>query len=92
MNALLGALMPLLVNVLADLPPGVQGKADTIKNWVLGVLGWGAGIAFIAVGGVFCYAYFGGHGSSRAVRALAGVSVGCVLISAGSLIAKQLTQ
>lgn len=81
------SLLPLVIAITNDLPPGVQGKMTSIGGWVTGILGWAAGIAFVAVGGVFCYAYFGGHGSSRAVRALAGVSIGCVLISAGSAIA-----
>lgn len=86
----MSSLLPLLIKVSTDLPPGIDSKMQTIGGWITGVLGWAAGIAFIAVGGVFCYAYFGGHGSSRAVRALAGVSIGCVLISAGSAIANAL--
>lgn len=83
-------LLPLLILIQGGLPGEVQGKLDTLKDWVTTALSWGAGIAFIVVGGVFCYAYFGGHGSSRAVRALAGVSIGCLLISVGSAVAKQL--
>lgn len=92
MSALMSALMPMIVNVYAVLPPGVDKKASLVKDWILSTIGWAAGIAFVAVGAVFCYAYFGGHGSSRAIRALAGVSIGCVLISAGSAIAGKLMQ
>lgn len=81
---------PAVILILNPLPPGIGDKFTTVGGWITSVLGWAAGIAFIACGGVFCYAYFGGHGSSRAVRALAGVSIGCVLISAGSAIANVL--
>lgn len=70
--------------------PDVQGELNKITNWVFAILGWGAGIAFIAVGAVFCFAYFGGRGSPQAIRALAGVSLGCVLISGASGIVKAL--
>ncbi|MGH3095081.1 MAG: hypothetical protein ACRDMV_03675 [Streptosporangiales bacterium] len=83
-------LLPAMITVFDALPGGICQKLQTIGGWVTSVLGWGAGLAFIVAGGVFCYAYFGGHGSSKAVRALAGVSVGCVLITAGSAIANQL--
>lgn len=79
-----------LISLMDKLPPGIHGKLNTIQDWVSSALAWGGGIAFIVVGGIFCYSYFGGHGSSKAVRALAGVSVGCVLISAGGAISDAL--
>lgn len=84
-------LLPLVVLLVNDLPPEVQGKINTLANWLVTALAWGAGAAFVVVGAIFCYAYFGGHGSSRAVRALAGVSVGSLLLSVGSGIAGTLT-
>lgn len=69
---------------------GAMTQLEMIRDWVLTGLTWAGGIAFICVGGVFLFGYFGGHGSSRAVRALAGASIGCVIISAGSQIAKAL--
>ncbi|MQA03537.1 MAG: hypothetical protein GEV07_12730 [Streptosporangiales bacterium] len=85
--------LPLVIRLLSadPLPDEVGDKVGTLFSWLTQVLAWGAGIAFVVVGGVFCYAYFGGHGSSRAVRALAGVSAGCLLITVGAAIAGTLT-
>lgn len=69
---------------------GTMTQLGVIRDWILTGLSWAGGVAFVCVGGVFLFAYFGGNGSSRAVRALAGAAIGCVIISASSLIAQKL--
>lgn len=69
---------------------GAMDQLNVIRDWILTALSWAGGVAFICVGGVFLFAYFGGSGSSRAIRALAGAAIGCVIISASSLIAHEL--
>jgi hypothetical protein len=69
---------------------GAMTQLGVIRDWILTALSWAGGVAFVCVGGVFLFAYFGGNGSSRAVRALAGAAIGCIIISASSLIAQKL--
>lgn len=83
-------LLPAAIALTNEIPAPIKDKTTAIFGWVTSLLTWGAGIAFIVVGGIFCYSYFGGHGSSKAVRALAGVSVGCILVGAGSGLSKLL--
>lgn len=67
---------------------GTQDKLNEIAGWIASVLGWAGGIAFICVGGLFLITYFDGHGNMRAVRALGGASIGCIIISAAGTLAR----
>lgn len=83
------ACLPLVVMVAFSehAPPG-KAELDKMIGWVLSFLSWAAGIAFMLVGGLFCWAYINGDGTSKTMRALVSVATGCVLISVSSVIAK----
>lgn len=65
-----------------------QDHAD--RGWVTWGAAWAAGLAFVISGAILCWAYFGGHGSQRATKALGGACVGSIIISAGSTLANAL--
>lgn len=71
-------------------PPGVGAKLNTILGWITFVAAWSAGVAFVLCGGILCWAYFSGHGSSRAMKALGGACAGAIVISAAGMIANAL--
>lgn len=66
--------------------------AWNIVQWILTIIAWGGGIAFVFVGALFCWAYIVGHGSRRIVRALGSVAAGCILVTCASALAKVLVQ
>lgn len=79
-------LLPLIILITNPLPPGVSDKMHDILGWVRTVVGLLSGIAFVIIGAFFCFAYFSGSGSGRAIRALIGAMIGCVIIGAASAI------
>jgi hypothetical protein len=64
----------------------VGSKLTLIGSWITYVAAWAAGVAFVVSGGILCWAYFSGHGSGKAMKALGGACGGTIIISAASLI------
>lgn len=75
---------------IGQCPPGACSKITTIGNWITWVAAWAAGIAFVISGAILCWAYFSGHGSNRAMKALGGACIGSIIISAASTLANAL--
>jgi hypothetical protein len=71
-------------------PPGVGNKLQMLGGWVSYIAAWAAGLAFVASGAVLCWAYFSGHGSSRAMKGLGGACIGTVVIAAAAAITNAL--
>ncbi|KJY44113.1 hypothetical protein VR41_00055 [Streptomyces sp. NRRL B-1568] len=71
-------------------PPQACEKIQTITDWTTYMAAWAAGVAFVISGAILCWAYFSGHGSSRAMKALGGACGGSIIISAGSALANAL--
>ncbi|GAA3051482.1 hypothetical protein FHS39_001084 [Streptomyces olivoverticillatus] len=79
-----------IVLALGTCPPGACGKIQDITGWITYMAAWAAGVAFVISGAILCWAYFSGHGSSRAMKALGGACGGSIIISAGSALANAL--
>ncbi|GHG64147.1 hypothetical protein [Streptomyces griseocarneus] len=75
---------------LGTCPPGACNKINTIGSWITFLAAWAAGVAFVISGAILCWAYFSGHGSSRAMKALGGACGGSIVISAASALANAL--
>lgn len=71
-------------------PPGYEVLESTVLHWLFEVLRIGSVMAFLVVGGIFLFAYLGGHGSERAIRSLIAVCIGTVLIAFASNIAAEI--
>ncbi|MFH8337763.1 hypothetical protein [Streptomyces sp. AM6-12] len=78
------------VLAIGTCPPGACPKINTIGSWITWLAAWAAGVAFVISGAILCWAYFSGHGSSRAMKALGGACAGSILISAASTLANSL--
>lgn len=69
-------------------PRSVTGELETVTSYVFDLLGWAAGISFVVIGGMFCWCYLDGSGTSKTMRALVSAATGCVLIAVSSILAK----